>query len=129
MTVLNIFEKRNRHLVMAQEYTIWFLNNNSKMLLNSATLQVHDGHGNNLYRYQNGKLYTLSGKDSLTIQPDGRIVNNTGNQVGFINNYQGFLKEIRTNTSAAAQNISSTWVNASTGQPVFGKTEKKKKIA
>jgi hypothetical protein len=110
---------------MAHDYTVWFLNNNSQMLLNSITLQVHDGNGNNLYRYQNGKLYTLSGNVSLTIQPNGRIINKTGNQVGFINNYQGFLKDIQTNTSASSQNISDTWVNASTGKPVFGKKEKK----
>ena len=79
---------------MARNYPVWFMEGNSKMFLDSESRMVHDGQGHNLYRYSDGRLQALSGKGTITVMADGRIVNDTGNQIGFITDYAQFLKSI-----------------------------------
>ena len=89
---------------MARNYHVWFLENNSQMYLDSGTRMVHDGKGHHLYRYENGKLLKLNGNETLEVRADGRIIEKTGNQVGFITDYQAFTDEIRQgNTRSGSQ--------------------------
>ena len=78
---------------MARNYTIDILNNGVRLILNSETRIAHDGK-HNLCRYENGKLISLKGPATLSIQPDGRIIDKNGIQVAFFNDYPGFLTEI-----------------------------------
>ena len=108
---------------MARSYNVWLLKNNSQAYLDSGTRMIHDGGGHNLYRYENGKLLELSGDDVLVVKADGRIVDKTGNQAGFVTDYAAFTEEI--------QNLKTrTAGTAGTGtQPEEKKTESAKPAA
>ena len=88
---------------MARNYNVWFMENNSRAYLDSGSKTVHDGHGHDLYRYRNGNLLPVSGDGSLVIKSDGRILNKTGNQIGFVTDYDKFTEEIRTASSASGR--------------------------
>ena len=88
---------------MARNYDVWFMENSARAYLDSGTQMVHDGRGHSLYRYQGGKLLALSGKECLTVKADGRILDKTGSQAGFITDYGRFTEEIRNTAAGTAR--------------------------
>ena len=93
---------------MARNYNIWFMEDNSRAYLDSGSKMVHDGHGHDLFRYHNGNLLPVSGEGVLVIKSDGRILDKTGNQVGFVTDYSTFTEEIRTVSSPASREAAGT---------------------
>lgn len=93
---------------MNERYDVWFMQSNAHLTLEGSTGVIHDGAGHNLYLYENGRLTPRSGKGVLDVQKDGRIVDESGNQVGFITDYPAFLSR---RTSNAAQKTATTVQN------------------
>ena len=79
---------------MPKTLKIWLLNDNRWLYLNTDNMVVHDGDNHPLYHYDNGKLRALSGTGFLTVEPDGRILDKAGIQIGFVNDYPNFLKDL-----------------------------------
>lgn len=107
---------------MARNYNVWLMNRSGGLFLDSGTQMIHDGRGHDLYRYQNGILTPLSGNDTMTLKADGRILDKTGNQAGFIMDYSKFTEEIRASKKPAAPAAASGLVAAK--PPVPSRTER-----
>lgn len=131
---------------MSKNYQVWLQANNRQATINSSSQMVVDGSGNQLYRFRNGRLSALSGNEILNIKADGRILDNTGNQVGFVTDYPEFMVEVMQtgytppadrpgqreasssggNASQSTGNktnqvpdMASSWISSSTGKPFF----------
>ena len=107
---------------MARNYPVWFMENDSHMYLDSGSRTVHDGHGHDLYRYADRKLIALSGNGSMDVQTDGRIVDSTGIQIGFITDFPLFTMEIRNSGTAGGTGTKTTQSAGRTGGTSAGKT-------
>ena len=77
---------------MKKEYPVWLMDGDIHIWLNGETRIVHDDKGHDLLRWKDGRLYDFGGKGSIEVRPDGRLVNGTGNQIGFITDYPDFLR-------------------------------------
>ena len=87
---------------MAKSYSVWLQQGNQNAYLDEQTHLIHDGRGNNLYQYKDGKLKAVSGSGFLTVQLNGRILDDLGNQMGFISDYSEFLRGASAKASPAA---------------------------
>ena len=87
---------------MIKEYPVWLMKEDLHVFLNSLSRVVHDGKGNNLYFFASDRLNPMAGQKPITVLSDGRLVDESNTQIGFISDFQDFLKESKPINSANA---------------------------
>ena len=76
-----------------QTYQVWLMEGNCTLTMDGVTGLIQDETGTAAYFYREGKVYSRSARDPFcTVMSDGRMVDEKGNQVGFMIDYPRFLR-------------------------------------
>ncbi|MBR2823099.1 MAG: hypothetical protein IKE24_05395 [Clostridia bacterium] len=76
-----------------QTYRVWLMEGNRTLSMDGVTGLIQDETGASAFFYREGKVYSRSGRDPFcTVVSDGRMVDDKGNQVGFIVDYPRFVR-------------------------------------
>ena len=76
-----------------QTYQVWLMEGNCTLTMDGVTGLIQDETGAAAYFYREGKVYSRSARDPFcTVLSDGRMVDEKGNQVGFMIDYPRFLR-------------------------------------
>ena len=76
-----------------QTYQVWLMEGNCTLTMDGVTGLIQDETGAPAYFYREGKVYSRSARDPFcTVMSDGRMVDEKGNQVGFMIDYPRFLR-------------------------------------